>query len=60
MSTMKNTVKELKPREKASILSIVNECIDNEMDRNQTIKTICVKMDKMDILENSGCFNDMV
>lgn len=60
MSMMKNTVKELKPREKATILSIVNECIDNEMDKNQTIKTICAKMVKMGIVENSGCFNDML
>lgn len=60
MSMMKNTVKELKPREKAAILSTVADCIENGMDKNQTIKTVCTKMLKMGIVENSGCFNDML
>lgn len=60
MSMMKNTVKELKPREKAAILSTVTACIENGMDKNQTIKTVCMKMVKMGIVENSGCFNDML
>lgn len=60
MSTMKNTVKELKPREKASILSVITECIENGMDKSQTIKATCAKMIKIGVVENSGCFNDML
>ena len=57
---MKNTVKELKPREKAAILSLVTDCIEQGMDKNGTIKAVCAKMIKMGIVENGGAFNDML
>ena len=57
---MKNTVKELKPREKASIMATAAECVQNGMSKNETIKTIEKKMVKMGIVENGGAWNEML
>lgn len=57
---MKNTVKELKPREKAAILAVASDAVDNGLSKNEAIKAICQKMIKIGVVEKSGCFNEML
>lgn len=57
---MKNTVKELSPRNKKSIYLTVSDCLDNGMNKAETAKAVCKKMLSMGIVENSGSHNSML
>ena len=57
---MKNTVKELKPREKAAIIAISEKAVADGLTRKETIKVIAQKMLSMGIVEKSGAYNQML
>lgn len=58
--TMKNTVNELKPREKAAIIAIAEKAVANGLTRKDAIKVIAQKMVTMGIVEKSGAYNQML
>lgn len=57
---MKNTVNELKPREKEAILNIIRNGIANGKDKKTILSETCKKMIAIGLVENSGAYNQML
>ena len=57
---MKNTVKELKPREKAAIMDTAKKAVESGLNKVEAVKSIEKKMLAMNIVEKSGAFNEML
>ena len=57
---MKNTVINLKPREKSAILRIITEGIENGLSKKETIKQAEKKMVSLKLVENEGVYNEML
>ena len=57
---MKNTVKELNTREKKALLTLASDCIEKGMNKKETIKVLQKKLLEMNVVENSGAYNQML
>lgn len=57
---MKNTVKELSPRAKESVMLIAKKAVENNLSKNEAIKAICTRLVKLGLIENDGNYNAML
>ena len=57
---MKNTCKSISARAKQSIFAVIDNCIENNFDKTETLKAVQKKMIRLGLIENSGLYNQML